>query len=311
MKQFLVDLIICPSCLPLENKMELNVFDKEDDDIIKGKFKCSDCGAKYEIIDGIALLLPDFCLPDFDSQYENTLSISSYLWSHYGDVMQDKDATSAYKKWSEQIKCDSGISIDIGCAAGRMTFELGAGSNFAVGIDTSVGLIKQARALMQKKNITFPLPVEGLLNEYRVIHLPDSWKPEQVEFVVADALYLPFAANSFSNLTSLNIIDKVFSPVLHFKEINRIAKKNGASLLFSDPFSWSENITDSKNWLGGTTKGKFCGRGIENIVSIMQGEHSIFNPSLEIESKGFVWWKIRKHENLFELIKSFYLNAKR
>lgn len=114
---------------------------------------------------------------------------------------------------------------------------------------------------------------------------------------------------SASCITSLNIIDKIPYPLIHLKEINRLAKKSGAQLMFSDPFSWSEEAADTKNWLGGKHDGRFNGDGFNNILEILKGKYNIYTPLFSIEEKGNIWWKIKKHRNLFELIRSSYVKA--
>ena len=312
MKEKLADLLICPACLPQEVRLTLNVFERKDRDILSGELICDGCGFHYPIGDGIAFLLPPASRPrSRNSPYESPLMISAYLWSHYGDIFNDPDVNHAYGQWAAQITEGPGFFLDCGCAVGRMTFEMGGKSDFAIGLDNSEGLIRMARTLMINGQLEFPLPTEGHLMENRSIYVPETWELENVEFIVGDTLAVPFASNLFSSLASLNIIDKIHSPVDHLKEINRITKKSGAQFLFSDPFSWSPDVTEEENWLGGKASGLYAGVGIENLLSILNGRYGLFDPPWEIEGKGHIWWKIRKHQNLFELIRSCFVKARR
>lgn len=313
MKEKLIDILVCPSCLPQEGKLAPDIYERKGADILRGTLKCERCGCHYHIREGIAFLTPQGAQSLAKaSPYEDPSSISSYLWSHYGDIINDPDASRAYGRWTGQITECSGLSLDIGCSVGRMTFEMGRKSDFAIGLDNSEGFIGAARSLMTEGHLKFSMAVEGHIAADRTIFLPDEWAPEKVEFIVGDALALPFISDSFSCLASLNIIDKIPLPLSHLEEIDRVAKSSGAQFLFSDPFSWSTDVTEEKNWLGGKEKGSFSGFGLENMLAILEEEkYDIFAPPWKIEEKGHIWWKIRRHQNLFELIRSCFIKARR
>lgn len=313
MKNLLVDLLICPSCLPLEEKLRCLINEKDGADILSGLLNCSQCNNNYPIQEGVAILLPvsSEVDPRIPSKYENSMLVSSYLWTHYADIFKDMDATAAYEEWAGLLKDDSGISLDAGCAVGRFTFEMSNKSGFAVGIDNSRAFIKTARELMIDRQMKFAMPEEGLLTEQRIIKLPETWDSTKVEFVVGDVLRLPFRRDAFSSVASLNLVDKVPLPLLHLKEVNRVARKSHAQLLFSDPFSWSSDISREEDWLGGTTDGPYLGMGIDNILSLLTGQAGEMSPPWEVEKQGHIWWKIRNHKNHFELIRSCFIKAYR
>jgi SAM-dependent methyltransferase/uncharacterized protein YbaR (Trm112 family) len=313
MKDLLVDFLICPSCLPVEEKLRCTISEKDGEDILTGSLHCSQCNNNYPIQEGVAILLPVLSEVDsrIPSKYESSMLISSYLWAHYADIFKDMDATAAYEEWSALLRGDSGISLDAGCSVGRFTFEMSKKSDFAVGIDNSHAFIKTARQLMINRQMEFSIPEEGLLTEQRIIKLPETFDSTKVEFVVGDAQRLPFRRNSFSSVSSLNLVDKVPLPLLHLKEVNRVARKSHAQFLFSDPFSWSSDISREENWLGGTADGPYPGMGIDNIFSLLSGQTGEMVPPWEMEKQGQIWWKIRNHKNHFELIRSRFIKAGR
>ena len=309
MKSLLIDLFICPACLPRENELTCHIDEKIGEDIISGSLLCSVCGAGYPIRDGIASLLPGS--QQISSKYESPPLLPPYLWSHYGDLLADDEAGTAYEEWSNLLEFNPGFSLDAGCAVGRFTFELGQKSDFAVGIDNSRSFIRKARELMINRQTKVSIPEEGLLLRHETINLPETWRSDTVEFIVGDAQALPFRAGFFTTLASLNLVDKVPLPLVHLKEMSRVAKESQAGFLLSDPFSWSSDLADEADWLGGTTGGSFPGRGIDNILSILRGETGDLSPPWMIEKQGSVWWKIRNHRNHFELIRSCYIKAGR
>jgi hypothetical protein len=93
--------------------------------------------------------------------------------------------------------------------------------------------------------------------------------------------------------------------------MHRLAAKQNAQFLFSDPFSWSEDAADQANWLGGTERGPYSGKGIENIMALLTNKTNGWSPPWRIENHGHIWWKIRTHANHFELIRSCFVKAVR
>ena len=311
MKSRLLELLICPSCLPDEISLHLQTQDMDGADILTGCLYCGQCKANYPITEGVALLVPDqkpLCHSNA-AKYESPSVVSSYLWSHYGDLLNDHDAALAYGEWSDLVESHAGLALDAGCAVGRFTLEMSRKSDFAVGVDLSHRFVKQAREFITRGRLDFPLVIEGSLTQKKTIHMDKAWDTEKVEFLVADVQALPFRRGCFSILSSLNLIDKIPLPFLHLKEINRVAKIKDVQFLLSDPFSWSTEVTGEENWLGGTAKGPFSGRGEENIASLLRGKDGKINPPWSTRNQGHVWWKIRNHRNHFELIRSCFLNA--
>jgi ubiquinone/menaquinone biosynthesis C-methylase UbiE/uncharacterized protein YbaR (Trm112 family) len=313
MKITLVDLLICPACLPEEKGLACNIIEKDGEDVLSGSLKCGECGAEYQIEDGIAILGDNLNQDSngFSRRYETLALVSSYLWSHYADLMNDVEASSAYREWAGLVSRGPGFALDAGCSVGRFTFEMSKKSDLAIGIDSSRSFIKVARKLMKDREISFDFQEEGNMKANGLIRLPDTRSAEKVEFIVGDALKIPFRSDLFHAVASLNLLDKVPLPLKHLREMNRIAIKEGAQFLFSDPFSWSSDIAEEKEWLGGTEKGTYSGRGIDNVLSILKGEKGEISPGWTIEDEGDIWWKIRNHRNHFELIRSCFIKAVR
>ena len=311
MKRKLIDLIVCPGCLPDENRLDCASVDETDGDIETGDLVCPACGVSYPIAQGVAHLLPSKppVTESSSPKYENPDVLSSYLWSHFSDLMDDDDAHTAYKDWSSLVVPDSGTALDTGCATGRFTFELSRKCEFSIGVDYSTRFVRSARALMKKRGGELGLVEEGLIKSKHRIRLPETWDSKKVEFLVADAQALPFRSKHFSIVTSLNLIDKLPRPLAHLKELNRVAKLTQSQLLFSDPFSWSPDIAETKEWLGGLTEGPFAGFGVDNVVGMLSGKQKQLLPAWNVEARGSVWWKIRNHRNHFELIRSCFLKA--
>jgi uncharacterized protein YbaR (Trm112 family) len=312
MKERLLEMVVCPACLPDEIGLAAGIIEQERGDIIEGRLTCPRCGGGYPIREGIAFLhLSAPAEANAASKYESAPVASSYLWSHYGEILGDPEASSAYREWADLIEGGSGVALDIGSAVGRFTFEMSRSHDFSVGIDSSVSFVRAARELMICGRKPVALCEEGLLTREEVAVLPETWRTGRVEFIVADALALPFRSGRFSTVASLNIVDKVLLPLKHLQEANRVARKQEARFVFSDPFSWSAEVARQEDWLGGKEHGPFAGRGIDNIVALLEGKDRLLLPAWRITRRGDVRWKIRNHANHVELIRSMFVKAER
>ena len=312
MKKSLLEMLVCPVCLPDEIPLKAVIDEEQHEDITEGALTCPKCGGAYPIREGIAFLDPS---PQSEaraaSKYETAPVVSSYLWSHYCDILGDPEASSAYAEWAGLMNGGPGVVLDIGAAVGRFTFEMSRTHDFAVGIDNSVAFIRAARELMVRGQKAVALRQEGLLTREETVVLPESWRTDRVEFIVGDALALPFRSTRFSALASLNIADKVPLPLKHLQEVNRVAREKDVQFVLSDPFSWSTEAAREEEWLGGKETGPYAGRGIDNIIALLKGKDRLLLPAWRIARQGHVWWKIRTHANHFELIRSCFVKAER
>lgn len=312
MKAHLLDLLVCPHCLPAELPLAADILDERAGDIETGSLSCPQCGMRYPIVDGVALLDPQTT----DSQraankYETGEVLSSYLWSHFSDLCEEEQASQAYAAWARMMQPQHGVALDAGSAVGRFTFEMSRRCDFAIGIDASQAFIRAARRLMRERSMVVPLKDEGLLRREITIHLPDTWRGDRVEFIVANALALPFRQKSIALFSSLNLIDKVPDPLRHLREMNRVTRNEDAQFLLSDPFSWSTEAAPVAAWLGGKTQGRFAGKGLANVSAMLAESEGELAPAWRVGESGSVWWTIRTHSNHYELIRSCYVHAKR
>jgi uncharacterized protein YbaR (Trm112 family) len=313
MKRILLNMLVCPACLPAERGLEVDTAAAEGDDIVEGTLSCPACGSIYPVRQGVACLDPAHLQArgGSGSKYETPEVLASYLWSHFGDILGDEEATSAYGEWAGLMASRPGMALDAGSAVGRFTFEMGRKSDFAVGVDNSFSFVRCARGLMRDRRAKVTLKEEGRLVREAVLSLPEAWDTSKVEFIVGDAQALPFRSGLFSAVASLNLVDKVPFPTQHLREICRLAAKEDAQFLFSDPFSWSEEVADEREWLGGAQEGPNRGPAMETVMSLLSRGTDGWSPGWRIERHGHIWWKIRTHANHFELIRSCYVKAVR
>jgi SAM-dependent methyltransferase len=300
------EILVCPACLPREIGLELAASEREGDEVVQGRLDCPACGRAYPIKDGLASLLPpQGHVPPVQFKYEEPRVVASYLWSHFADLRQAPESLAAHESLAAMVPQAAGhgeLALDAGCAVGRMTFELASRGYFAVGLDLSRAFVDTARRLARARELDYEEPVEGDLTTGRLIRLPERFAPGRAEFIQASVLAPPFRSGAFAAAASCNILDKVPEPLGHLLELSRVSAP-GAALVFADPFSWSEDCAPKHRWLGGVMTGSSGCRGIQNVRTILAGQ------GWRLDREGSVWWKIRNHENHYELIRSLTLCA--
>ena len=313
MKKWVGEKLICPQCLDAEVPLTLTVYDAGADDIIDGMMTCPECGGEYPIHQGIAVLLPEKTRDIINDTkgYNAPGMLSAYLWSHFCDLLNDPRATDAYRVWSSGFNATDGDALDVGCAVGRLSFEMAATHRHVIGLDTSMAFIRQARKILGQRRVEFELIIEGHITEPRQCAFDDYPDFANVDFIVADALALPFRQRTFATVAAINLLEKVPDPLKHLTELNRVLAARAAMLLFSDPFSWDETVSSPECWLSGNGNTRYSARGIDTMRRLFGGEYGVFDPPLGIAADGNVDWKIRKTENLWEHITSQYLIGRR
>jgi SAM-dependent methyltransferase/uncharacterized protein YbaR (Trm112 family) len=239
--------------------LRLESFLDVKDECIEGFLSCKICNSKYPIIQGVPILLENFHeyarqriitygkwiinskssklksflrsegtkirSPTYNDRYEeNRIWYKSYLNTHQGYPSDDR-LLSLLKK---QIKPDhiykmlsnknlnlNGVGLDIGCSFGSSTFELSKKLTYVFGVDLSFSFILEARKIMHNK------------------------KSRNVEFIVADAINLPFESKFFQSIIALNVVDRIDLYKL-ISSVNSCIKKNG-KLILIDPYHFVDN----------------------------------------------------------------------
>jgi uncharacterized protein YbaR (Trm112 family) len=313
MRKWVYEKLICPQCLESEIPLALTVHEEKDNEVVDGMLTCPRCRGDYPIRQGIAILLAKKTRDgiDDDQGYNAPGMLSAYLWSHFGDLLGDPAATRAYERWSAGFTPTEGDALEVGWAVCRLAFEMAATHDRVIGRDTSLAFVRKAREILTSKALCFDLIIAGHVTEARSSRFDADRDFSRVDFIVADALALPFRKRSFATTAAINLLEKVPDPLKHLEEVNRVLRHRSAMFLFSDPFSWDESVSPPETWLGGNSNEHYSARGIDTLRRMFAGEFGVFDPPLSITADGDVAWKIRKTENLWEHITSQYLVGRR
>jgi 5-histidylcysteine sulfoxide synthase/putative 4-mercaptohistidine N1-methyltranferase len=194
---------------------------------------------------------------DFD--YESDTQVSQYSEFHYGDeyygVANFAKASAEFciTKMRQVGKGGNAKALDLGCAVGRSTFELATFFDSVEGVDFSARFIKTAFDMQERGEIRYNLIEEGELTSFKSRKLSSLGLADvanKVSFAQGDACNLKEHFTGYDLIFMGNLIDRVYSPR---KVINDMALRlnPGGLLVVASPFTWLEEYTERKEWLGG------------------------------------------------------------
>jgi 5-histidylcysteine sulfoxide synthase/putative 4-mercaptohistidine N1-methyltranferase len=193
------------------------------------------------------------------SAYESDLMVSQYAEFHYGDPAFGvpnfpKAVTEIAAQAQRRFGNGSfGRALDLGCATGRASFELGRHFDKVIGIDFSARFIQVGVKLAETGVVRYTMPAEGELvtyHERRLDGLDLAETAGRVEFWQGDACNLKPIFAGFDLILAANLIDRLYSPR---RFLNDVASRlnPGGLLVLASPYTWLEEHTPRDEWIGG------------------------------------------------------------
>jgi putative 4-mercaptohistidine N1-methyltranferase len=198
--------------------------------------------------------------------YETDKLVSEYLLFHYGeprDVLPwDFGPVSAL---NYAVRCVSECvdaaalpynarALDLGCAVGRSAFELARHCTEVIGIDYSRRFIEAAATLASGGTLNYERTDEGSLTTPLLARVPAGIPRERATFEHGDAQALRDSLGSFDVVLAANLVDRLFDPSRFLTRLPDLVK-NGGQLVITSPYTWLDDFTPRKNWIGGFVEG--------------------------------------------------------
>ena len=193
------------------------------------------------------------------SRYETDKLLSEYAEFHYGnEYFGVPNFPRALAELAIRAMGDRPArkALDLGCAAGRTSFELARHFEQVTGLDFSARFISLGVQLAERGVLRYALTDEGELVFYRERTLAELGLDEartKVEFFQGDACNLKPIFTGYDLILAANLIDRLYSPAKFLSAIHERLNPNGL-LLIASPYTWLEEHTKREEWIGGFKK---------------------------------------------------------
>lgn len=164
-----------------------------------------------------------------------------------------------------------GRSLDVGCAVGRSSIELGKTSDEVIGIDFSQAFIEAACEVTSGARKTCRRLEEGNEISEVEIGLPDGVEVNGVSFETGDAMDLRADLGRFDRVHAANLVCRLPDPR---RFLDRLADLvvSGGELVLATPCTWLEEFTSRENWPEGRTLDWLKGELSDDFELIAQSD---------------------------------------
>lgn len=197
--------------------------------------------------------------------YESPKLLGEYLLLHYGGASElaheSLPVDPALTAPPFPVRCvrelldpsllpANAIALEVGCAVGAAAFELARYSPHVEASDYSASFISAAQSLQRSGSLAAIRSVEGDITLPFTAQVPAKIDRSRVSFSVADATNLPADLGSFDVVLAANLICRLPNPEAFLDRVAGLVK-SGGQLLLTTPFTWLEDYTPKKRWIGG------------------------------------------------------------
>jgi putative 4-mercaptohistidine N1-methyltranferase len=232
--------------------------------------------------------------------YESDAALAQYLLFHYGTPEQICPLLpEARAACGFPVRCVSESlrhivrpgrrrALDLGCAVGRSSFELGRHFDEVVGIDFSERFIGAAQQIGTERAVTIRAQREGLLTEDIRLELPAGPGAGQVHFEQGDACELRHDLGTFDLVLLANLIDRLPDPARCLARLPGLIP-SGGWLVITSPYTWLEEYTPREKWLTDEERGTLG--ALEKILA----------PAFVLRQTFDLPFLIREHRRKYQL----------
>lgn len=234
--------------------------------------------------------------------YESDAAVEQYLLFHYGMPEQICPLLpEARTACGFPARCVSETlrhialqkrtrALDLGCAVGRSSFELGRHFDEVVGIDFSGRFIAAAEQMREEQAMTVRVPREGLATDELRLELPSGLRTDYVRFERGDACDLRADLGSFDLVLMANLIDRLPDPARCLAWLPELIPIGGW-LVITSPYTWLEEYTPRDKWLDGGGRGTLSALK-EQLASAFDFRQAFDLPFLIREHRRKYQWSV-------------------
>jgi putative 4-mercaptohistidine N1-methyltranferase len=187
-------------------------------------------------------------------QCEMQTDICRMLYHHYGPLagQSEHDLQQLMALVKPYVDSNSQV-LDIGCGAGRLSFELAKITGHVQGIDFTARHIQHCLDLKNKGQLRFAMPTQGDLHDFYEVNLQDITGQEtlqNLDFAQGDGHNLKPQFTDYDLVVCHRVIEFTYHPTEFLRQLNERIKINGVLVLVSS-YAWDLDITEKQHWIGG------------------------------------------------------------
>ena len=233
------------------------------------------------------------------SFYDSDAAVEQYLLFHYGSPEQicplllearvacGFPARCVSEPLGRMTLPHHRRALDLGCAVGRSSFELGRHFDDVLGIDFSSRFVSAAQHIAQKRAVTVHAHREGTAYDQIPLALPSDLKTDHVHFEQGDACNLRPDLGTFDLVLMANLIDRLPDPARCLARVPDLLC-SGGWLVITSPYTWLEEYTPRDKWLDD--------RGEGTLAALKQ----ILSPAFTLHRTLNLPFLIRDHRRKFQ-----------
>ena len=193
------------------------------------------------------------------SHYETDKLLSEYAEFHYGDThfgVENFPKALADLAIRAMGSRPARHALDLGCAAGRSSFELARHFEQVTGIDFSARFIGLGVQMQEEGRLRYTFAEEGELVSYHERSLAELGLQDvrgKVAFSQGDACNLKPNFTGYDLILAANLIDRLYNPAKFLDHVHERLNPSGL-LMITTPCTWLEEHTPRAEWIGGFKK---------------------------------------------------------
>ena len=221
------------------------------------------------------------------SRYETDKLLSEYAEFHYGDeYFGVPNFSRALVDLALQALAGKPKrrALDLGCGAGRASFELARAFESVTGIDFSARFIGLGVQIAEQGLLRYTLAEEGELVSYRERRLADlglDGVRGKVDFCQGDACNLKPEHTGYDLILAANLIDRLYRPAQFLEGVHERLNPGGL-LLIASPYTWLAEHTPREAWLGGFKRDGEHVTTLDGLKSLLGRRFRLIQGPLEV-----------------------------